>query len=289
NNSVDGKPILYLEGATGEVISNVDAGQVILVSCGNIAVENINTYVGIELLKTSKSRVVNNHISAMPWMRWASQNGYICLTEITGIYLESSSDNEITGNEIKNDTSQTPGNTGTWQIGEGIGISLQEGYGPPWKHSSSNLISNNAISDTKQGITLSESSNDNILRDNSLTRTGLFIYDSYHNTVSNNSVDGKPILYLEGATGEVISNVDAGQVILVSCGNIAVENINTYVGIELLKTSKSRVVNNHISAMPWMRWASQNGYICLTEITGIYLESSSDNVISGNELVCTFE
>jgi len=85
NNMVNGKPLVYLEGELDKIIA--DAGQIILVNCDNITAENLslsNTDVGIELWKTNNSKIWNND---------CSNNRY-------GLYLHTSSDNNITGNTI---------------------------------------------------------------------------------------------------------------------------------------------------------------------------------------------
>ena len=64
DNTVNGKPLVYLEDASDFRVN--DAGQVILVNCTNITVENLdlsNTSVGIELHVTEDSKVLNNTVS----------------------------------------------------------------------------------------------------------------------------------------------------------------------------------------------------------------------------------
>jgi len=66
--------------------------------------------------------------------------------------------------------------------------------------------------------------------------------------VEGNTVNGKPLVYLENTSDYKVE--DAGQVILVNCNNISVENrdlSNTGIGIELWKTEDSKVLNNTVS------------------------------------------
>jgi len=85
---VNGKPLVYLEDASDYRVE--DAGQVILVNCNNITVKNLdlsNTSLGITLLETEDSKVLNNTAS--------SNSKY-------GIVLAYSSNNTITGNNACN-------------------------------------------------------------------------------------------------------------------------------------------------------------------------------------------
>jgi parallel beta-helix repeat protein len=210
DNTVNGKPLVYLEDASDYRVE--DAGQVILVNCNNITVENLdlsNTSVGIELLNTEDSNILNNT---------ANNNSQ------AGIYLNSSSNNTITGNNV---------------------------------------------SSTILGISLPDSSN-NTITGNTFVNSGLHARNSYQNTVEDNTVNGKPLVYLEDASDYKVE--DAGQVILVNCNNITVENLdlsNTSVGIELLNTEDSNIINNTVSSNNWV---------------GIRLSSSSSNTITGNNV-----
>jgi parallel beta-helix repeat protein len=92
----------------------------------------------------------------------------------------------------------------------------------------------------------------------------------FGNVVSDNLVNGKPLFYLEGASDAVVS--DAGQVVLVQCNRIRVENLNlsnATVGVELWQTNNTEISENNIT--------TNSQY-------GIYLYSSSNNSISGNNI-----
>jgi parallel beta-helix repeat protein len=128
-------------------------------------------------------------------------------------------------------------------------------------------ISDNKASNNYYGIFLLWSSNNN-LTGNTFVNDGLFVHNSYHNTVENNTVNGKPLVYLEDTSDYMVP--DAGQVILVNCNNVTVENrdlSNSTVGVELWETTNSTITNNT---------ASNNNY------AGIYLESSSNNTLTNN-------
>ena len=130
-----------------------------------------------------------------------------------------------------------------------------------------NISGNNVSNDDGYGIYLKDSSN-NTLTGNTFVNDGLIVEDSYHNNVENNTVNGKPLVYLEDAADYTITN--AGQVILVNCNNITAEDLNlsdTTVGIELWGTDNSVITNNTAS--------NDDRY-------GIYLKDSSNNTLVGN-------
>ena len=142
------------------------------------------------------------------------------------------------------------------------------------------------------GIYLSSSLNNRVFR-NSFVNDGLYVADTYGNEVVDNLVNGKPLVYLEGASG--ISVEDAGQVILVGCKDMKVKNLNlsnTTVGVELLKTNNTIIVGNYITANSYKGidlHYSKNNDIAGNSITnngwkGISLFESSNNHIAGNHI-----
>ena len=233
-NMVNGKPLVYLEDASDYTVE--DAGQVILVNCTNITVENLdlaNTSVGVALWETEDSKVLNNTVS----------------NDGNGISISRSSNNSIAGNKLNNNS-----------IG---GISL-------WGSSNNTIAGNNVCNSSIGGISLWSSCSNNTITGNTFVNCGLSVFEYYQNAVGDNTVNGKPLVYLEDASGYTVK--DAGQVILVNCTNITVEGLdlsNTSVGIELWKTENSKVLNNTVS---------NNSY------GGIRLTSSSNNTITGNNV-----
>ena len=119
------------------------------------------------------------------------------------------------------------------------------------------------------GILLWHSNNNNVM-ENNFSKDGLVVLDSYHNNVSNNTVNGKPLVYLEGASNITVDN--AGQVVIVSCDNITIQGHNlshTSVGINMLDTSNCLISGNNIS--------SNTCY-------GMHLDGCIGNIISGNNI-----
>ncbi|MDK2876427.1 MAG: hypothetical protein PWQ22_837 [Archaeoglobaceae archaeon] len=210
-------------------------------------------YAGIYLLNADYSIIHNNNISHNDYGIYLDKSSYNTLSSNTvqynfddGILHYYSSNNTLIGNIVQNNDKD--------------GIYL-------W-HSNNNTLSGNIVQYNKLlGIYLG-SSNNNKLIGNTFTNDGLFVWHSYNNRVENNTVNGKPLVYLEDAKDYRITF--AGQVILVNCKNITVENLSlsdTDVGIELWETTDSRIVNNIV----------QNN-----DKDGIWLGSSNNNTLIGN-------
>jgi parallel beta-helix repeat protein len=193
-----------------------------------------------------------------------------------GIYLDYSSNNNnniITGNNANNN---------------GDGIYLD------YSCNNNTITGNNVSNNDRNGIGLYSSSNNNTITRNTFLNDGLFVSScSYQNTVEDNTVNGKPLVYLEDASDYKVE--DAGQVILVNCDNITVENLdlsNTSVGIELLNTENSKIINNNISKNNvdgFYLWYSCNNSITGNNVNnnwdGISLwDSSNNNTITGNNV-----
>jgi parallel beta-helix repeat protein len=210
-------------------------------------------YYGIYLNHSSNNNISGNNIT---------DNRY-------GIYLySSSSHNSISGNNIVN-------NRGSIRLDSSSGNGISENnitnnyYGIYLFSSSTNIFSeNNITANNWDGIHLDHSFN-NTISGNMFTNDGLSVQDSYQNSVENNTVDGRTLVYLEGVSNITVD--DAGQVVLVRCENITVEGLNlsrTTVGVELSETSNSTISGNNVANSSY----------------GIWLESSSNNSLSGNNV-----
>ena len=149
--------------------------------------------------------------------------------------------------------------------------------------SSYNTITDCNISDCYDGICLDSSSN-NIIN-NTFENCGLVVY-SYNNVVINNTVNGKPLVYLENEKDKIIDN--AGQVIVVNCSNITVKDVSlsdTYCGIEFLKVSNSKIIDCSISDC-FFGIALGGSFNTITDcnildcLFGVYLDYSSNTTIT---------
>ena len=155
------------------------------------------------------------------------------------------------------------------------------------------IISNNVFSDMTVGVSLEDSS-DNIIEDNAFVKTGMQIwYRSENNTVRNNTVNAKPLVYLEGATDQTIA--DAGQIILVKCKRITITGLtisNTTNAIRLVETNDSTITGNILrdNLHDGLHVSRSDGNTITgnvlkgNERNGIHLFLSDGNTIAGNDL-----
>jgi PGF-pre-PGF domain-containing protein len=183
----------------------------------------------------------------------------ICLYEATDSNV---SGNIVEGGEIGIHLTRSEFNV----IANNIVRSNYEGI--ELESSENNTIENNHFtSNLGSGLFLYKSLNNTIL-DNEFVNSGLFVYNSYNNLVEDNTVNSKPLVYLENESDTVVD--DAGQVVLIGCNNITVENLNlsyTNVGVELFETDASKILNNDLN--------NNTRY-------GVYLYNSTNNEINSN-------
>jgi parallel beta-helix repeat protein len=250
----------------------------------NVTIKNTNIKnftTGIRLDSCSGNEISGNNLTANHWygiyLNSCSGNdiygNYITANNVTGIRLYSSSGNDISGNNIMANDLE--------------GISL-------YSSSSNSFSGNNITANNRYGIFLSDSSSYNNISGNKFISNGLYVDGSYQNSVENNTVNGKLLVYLEGVSNYTVD--DAGQVILVRCGNIRVEGLNlsrSTVGVELWETSNSTISENNITENGWagidLEHSSNYNIISGNNITannfpGILLYYSSSNSISGNRI-----
>jgi parallel beta-helix repeat protein len=206
---------------------------------------------GIDLYQSLNNQLITNNLF---------KNSY-------GIYLNSSSENTITNDTLSNNFFGIYLNNSSLNTISNNNFS-ENAYGVHLESSSNNTIDGNSTSSNNQtGIYLAFSSNNTVVN-NTCLNDGLIVWDSYSNTVKNNTINSKPLVYLEEASNVKISE-NVGQVILVNCDNIQVENLNlsnTSIALELWQTNNSQIINNNFS----------------NNIYGIYLYSSSNNEIKEN-------
>jgi parallel beta-helix repeat protein len=103
------------------------------------------------------------------------------------------------------------------------------------------------IGNSKTGIHVF-SGNDHVISSNTFIDCGLEINIMSTLTITDNIVNGKPIVYLEHETGKLIE--DAGQVILNQCKDIVVRNLdlsNTSTGVNVYQSDFIKIIRNTIT------------------------------------------
>ena len=181
-------------------------------SSSNEISQNIidNNSVGIELRTSSANKIYNNLIS----------------NNSDGILVWYSSLN----NQIQNNTIKSNHN---------LGIRLS---------TTSATVSGNNFSNNSAGLVLSYCS-DNFIKNNCFINDGLYVHESYRNIVENNTINEKPLLYLEEKSNMIIDD-SAGQVFLVSCDNITVRNLefsHACMSVGMVDTVDSKIEKNIFS------------------------------------------
>ncbi len=91
-------------------------------------------------------------------------------------------------------------------------------------------------------------SDKNTISSNTFIRGGLeTYYDSSHNTVFGNTINGKPLVYIEDESDITVN--DAGQVIIIMCENITVQGLvlsNTSIGLQVRNSQECNIIGNTI-------------------------------------------
>jgi len=232
--------------------------------------------IGIFLDGSNNNVIAGNNISN----NWGYHDGF-------GIYIYNSSNNTITDNIISENS------IGIWlykSTKNNISSNLifSNHYGIGFRESNNSEISNNSFLDNYRGIHLYEAYNINIF-DNSFFKGGLYVSNSEDNNVENNTVNGKPLVYLENKSNKVVN--EAGQAILVNCDNINVTNLilsDTTYAVQLWRTNNSNICNNYFSNV---RYGIHSSYShnnnlsnnnFLKNAMGMYLFASNGTIIDSN-------
>ena len=279
-------PITTLDNITYTLTDNItSSGDGIVVERDNIVIDGAGytlegtgayPYKGICLDGRSNVTIKNTIITTFYY----------------GILLYSSSNNSISGNNIANNGFGISLGYSSNNSIFGNNITTNNYDGIELYYSSNNSIcENNITANNENGIDLYYSSN-NSISGNTFIKDGLFVWFSYHNSVENNTVNGKPLVYLEGVVDQRVE--DAGQVILVNCNGIRVENLNlssTDVGVQLWETTNNVISGNNIANNfnGILLYSSSNynsivGNNIANNGRGLHLHSSSSNIIIGNNI-----
>jgi PGF-pre-PGF domain-containing protein len=172
--------------------------------------------------------------------------------------------------------------------------------------SSNNVLTNNTLNSNLRGVILDSSSN-NILINSTIQAThsastqqqGLMIIGSSlsylrHNINESNTINGLPILYMDGAArpcadNTIYSNGSSYSYMgFVGCNNMTIENSNPSDHIMLIYTNNSEIRNSNVSFSfigISVNQGSNNTLINNTATNnyrGIYLSSTSNTSLSNN-------
>jgi len=141
------------------------------------------------------------------------------------------------------------------------------------------VVDNNVISNSYCGLSIGVGwgFGDCIFSNNSFFNSGVYIsfFDEFEDNIfSNNTVNDKPLVYLEDES-DIFVEDEVGQVILKDCDNITIQNqelCNTTIGILFEKSNNCLISNNTISS----------------NLGGIEFVDSNNNIITGNKISNNF-
>jgi parallel beta-helix repeat protein len=285
----------------GNIVTNNYWGIWLDCSLNNTLLKNEvikNDRHGIELFGSSNNTLQENDVMKNGWdginletliilgtIINETSNNYILRNNLVkngwkSIELSNSNHNRISENNIIESGYISLSNSNHNKISRNNMI--RNVYGILLDSSSNNtILENKIIESSLSGVWLTNSPS-NYLMGNTFVGCGLIIYscdlffrDSHvsdNNTVKDNFVNSKPLVYLENVSNYTVT--DAGQVILVNCSNVRVENLNlskASEGILLWKTNNSIIANNIIT----------NNWVCI-DLCHSHNNTIFKNMISTN-------
>ncbi len=263
NNTVNGKPIIYWKNITAGKVP-LGAGQVILANCSRVIIEDqncSNATLGI-LIGISNNITIQNNI---------------CNSNMYGISLYNSDSNYLINN------------TCNFNIDSAIQITSSD----------SNRIYDNSIYSPipKYSFLYITNSRSNVLYNNRLISSGISVGGDLldletHIIAPNNTVNNKPIYYWTSVFDNAIPP-GAGQIFLINCSNVTVENQNcSNISYSLnIKLSKNiKIINNSFNSSYYGILIDGSSYcyiynnIISNNYIGISLSGSEKNIIKHNNI-----
>lgn len=213
SNTIEGRPIYYVVGATGETYDgSTNAGAFYCIACQNTTISglnlNANNGAGVFLLETTGSTVENittgDNETGIALVN--SSNNVVQNTVNEGntsnMTLLASDSNQLTSNQMNAAVeAYCPGCKG------GVlesGLSLQD--------SGDNVLRNNSMADNPVNFTVNPWSGG---------PSGF-----YNDVDTSNTVDGMPIYYVVGASGqEYDSSTNAGVFYCIDCNDVTLSGL----------------------------------------------------------------
>ncbi len=153
------------------------------------------------------------------------------------------------------------------------------------------LINNTISENGEQGIYLRFSGN-SVISNNTFFGGGIGIYESFSSTIQNNTLDTKPIIYLQNEIDEVIDGTPYGQVIMADCDNVNITAGSFTEGIVVAHSADCTIVNVSITnasdgiyLLDASRCNLSRCNITNSSRSGIYFDDTFECILSNN----TFE
>jgi parallel beta-helix repeat protein len=280
NASGDGDTIYVYNGVYRESITINKTINLIGESSQGVIIQGEGFVEGIRII-ADNANVSNLRVDNFSYGIYIKgQNNTVAHNIVTlayqyGILLDSASNNTIEDNTIT-DSDQ--------------GIRLE--------YSAYNTVNANSVANNPFGIVLYYSTQNNITS-NVAANTAIIITGD--NTVSNNTINGKPLLYFKNinatASPQTLDNVAANGIILYNCSGFKITNTSiAYGGIILENSSRIEIASNTITnsaAGIYMSYGTDNVIVSNTIITdggiGIDLDPGLNNTIARNNITnCSY-
>jgi nitrous oxidase accessory protein NosD len=141
-------------------------------------------------------------------------------------------------------------------------------------------------------------SNGTTFTDNVFINGGLAVFNQgLGNVFSGNTINGKPLVYIDGRSNQVIDG--AGQVILVNCNSMVIRNVQDTVDlrqtIQLFGTTNTKITNskgnialtNSDSNTITNNELSEVGSMANYDSAALTLTRSNNNTVSQNKMIAT--
>ncbi|MHA1930601.1 MAG: right-handed parallel beta-helix repeat-containing protein [Candidatus Thorarchaeota archaeon] len=157
-----------------------------------------------------------------------------------------------------------------------------------------NITGNTFVNNEEFGLHLSAANHNFTIRNNTFLNNGLrYRESSYYeidHVIANNTVNGKPLLLLDGNVSEVLDGFAYGQIILINCDDITIDN-GTFIGacgITLYNSDNCKIFNTTLenSSDGIYLYYSNNCEIRDNNITdnsfGCYIKASSSTILTNN-------
>jgi len=200
----------------------------------------------------------------------------------SAIYYYNVSGGKITGNFL-------PNTTITIRFGSQLEIRNNTITGRTETSSSTSRFGIEVDWSTELTIIGNEMEDDGIILQKTFTNPRTDKPEYYAHEINDNSVAGRPIYYYRDQSGITVPD-DAGQVILVNCNNMTLQELNIsgkYHAVTLSRTSNSTIRNCHFqsNAVGVRLIVSHNNRIegCeFLEKGGLYQEYSNNTIIMSN-------
>jgi parallel beta-helix repeat protein len=285
-----------------------------------------NAPVGIRISSFSNQTISNNTITGIPGPfapstvrgiavenslnnniignKFYNNDGFAFETDVSCLYLKSSSHNYIAYNNISDNGGTSPWYGIYLYLSEENNItnnriSFNQQDGIYLTLSSNNSFHNNIISgNNRMGIQIQKSSTIQMIKNN-FTYNGIFLsgdelsHFNSHEIPKNNLVNSNPIYYIKDLQNLNFNGISAGQIILANCSFADIENLQlgeTDVGIEIAYTKNVNIRDIQFENNYYGFFSYMSSYCNLSAISarnnraGINFRTSSNNTLKNSNI-----